>query len=222
MVLAFGQIQEFSLENETIGAYLECVELYFQANGVAERRRVAVFLSIVGGKNYTLLCNILSPEKPSDKSLENVFAALKRHFEPKRVVIAEGFWFYHREQAVGETIAECEEELWRLATHCQFEAHLSQALQDRLVCGLRNEATQKHWLSKSDLTLQQAVEIAQSMEAAKRNTQQIKWDSTVHSVRPATKKEKECYCCGRKYHLSAECRFKNAECHKCGPKEHIA
>ena len=72
------------------------------------------------------------------------------------MVIAERFRFYRREQAVGETIAEYEAELRRLATHCQFEAHpLSQALRDRLVCGLRNEATQEHLLSKSDLTLQQ-------------------------------------------------------------------
>ena len=124
MALTFGQIQEFSPENETIGAYLERVELYFQANGVVEGCRVAALLSIIGGKNYTLLHNILSPEKPSDKSLEDLFAALKRHFEPKRV-IAERFRFYRREQAVGETIAEYEVELWRLATHCQFEAHLS-------------------------------------------------------------------------------------------------
>ena len=166
MALTFGQIQEFSPENKTIGAYLEHVELYSQANGVAERRRVAAFLSIIGGKNYTLLRNILSPEKPSEKSLEDLFASLKKHssFAPKRVVIAERFCFSRREQAVGETIAEYESELRRLTTHCQFEAHLSQALQDRLVCGLRNEATQKYLLSKSDLTLQQAVEIAHSRQ----------------------------------------------------------
>ena len=71
------------------------------------------------------------------------------------MVIAERFRFYRREQAVGETIAEYEAELRRLATHCQFEAHpLSQALWDRLVCGLRNEATQKHSLAKPDPSAQ--------------------------------------------------------------------
>ena len=105
MALPFRQIQEFSPENETIEAYLERVEFYFQANGMAEGRRVAVFLSIIGGKNYTLLRNILSPEKPTDKLLKDLFAALKRHFEPKRLVIAERFQFYCREHAVGETIA---------------------------------------------------------------------------------------------------------------------
>ena len=96
IALTFGQIHEFSPENEIIGAYLERVEVYFQANGVA---------------------------------------------------------------AVGETIAEYEAELRRLATHCEFDAHPSQALRDRLVCRLRNEATQKHLLSKSDLTLEWFIEI---------------------------------------------------------------
>ena len=119
-MLTFGQIQEFSPENETIGAYLERVELYFQAHGVA--------------------------------------------------------------------------------THCQFEAHLSPALWDRLVCSLRNEATQKHLLSKSELTLQQAVEIAQSMEAAECNTQQLKW-VLLFIVGFYCSTEKECYRCGRKNYL---------------------
>ena len=34
-------------------------------------------------------------------------------------------------------------------------------------------------------------------------------------------KGKECYCCGRKNHLSAKCHFKDPECHKCWLKGHI-
>ena len=85
MALVFGKMQEFRPEDETIAAYLERVEIYFQANKVAQGNRVAAFLSLIWGKNYTLLRNIMSPEKPSDKTLEELFAALKRHFEPKRV-----------------------------------------------------------------------------------------------------------------------------------------
>ena len=42
------------------------------------------------------------------------------------------------------------------------------------MCGLRSEATQKHLLSKSDLTVKRALEIAHSQEAAAWNTQQLK------------------------------------------------
>ena len=65
-------------------------------------------------------------------------------------------------------------ELRRLATHCAFEAYLEEALRDRLVCGLRSENTQKRLLSKADLTLPRAVEVAQSMEVAHKNAQALK------------------------------------------------
>ena len=87
-----------------------------------------------------------------------------------KVVIAERFQFFRRQQDVGETVAEYEAELRKLATHCDYGAFLEQALRDRLVCGLRNEASQKHLLSKANLTLEKALEIAQGMEAADSNT----------------------------------------------------
>ena len=86
-----------------IEAYIEQVELHFEANNIAEDRQVAVFLSVIGGKNYTLLRNLLSPEKPSAKTSVKLMAVLKKHFALKRVVIAERFQFYRREQAVGES-----------------------------------------------------------------------------------------------------------------------
>ena len=47
---SFGKIGEFSLDKETISNYLEHVEIFFQANGIAEdEKKVPVFLSIAGG-----------------------------------------------------------------------------------------------------------------------------------------------------------------------------
>lgn len=56
-------------------------------------------------------------------------------------------------------------ELRCLSTHCKFEGFLDEALRDRLVCGLRNEAIQKKLLTEADLTLTKAVELAVRMEA---------------------------------------------------------
>ena len=85
------------------------------------------------------------------------------------------------------------------------------------MCGLRSEATQKHLLSKSDLTLKRALEIAQSQEAAERNTQQLKeGDISTLSVESITVScKKECYRCRGRNHLPWEC-------HHCGRKGHIA
>ena len=225
MATSYGQIQEFCPENESVEAYLERVELYFEANNIAEDRQVAVFLSIIGGKNYAVLRNLLSPTKPSTKMLSELRASLTNHFAPKRVVIAERFRFYRKEQAVGESVADYEAELRRLATQCDFGQYLDQALRDRLVCGLRSEATQKHLLSKADLTLARALEIAQSQEAAERNALELKGkDAAALSVENVTgfSRREKCYRCWGTNHSPHECRFKEAECHNCRRKGHIA
>ena len=93
---SFGCINEYQAEDEAIGAYLERVE-FFQANDIMEGKKVAVFLSVIGGKAYTLLCNLLSLLKPQEKSFEALAEELKKHFKPKKVVIAERFRFHRRD-----------------------------------------------------------------------------------------------------------------------------
>ena len=64
--------------------------------------------------------------------------------------------------------------LRRLATHCNFEAYLDQALRDRLVRGLLNDAIQRSLLVEPELTLEKALRIAQSMEAAGKRAKECK------------------------------------------------
>ena len=85
---------------------------------------------------------------------------------------------------------------------------------------------QKHLLSKSDLTLKWALEIAQSQEAAAWNTQQLKEGDTSTYLQCG-----ECRCfqqeggvlpLWRNHSSYREGCFKYAECHNCGRKGHIA
>jgi 5-hydroxyisourate hydrolase-like protein (transthyretin family) len=45
-----SHINEFDSEKETISAYLERVEMFFQANDVKTEKRVPVLLSVIGVK----------------------------------------------------------------------------------------------------------------------------------------------------------------------------
>ena len=66
------------------------------ANKIESERRVAVFLSSIGGKNYALLHDLL-PQQPKDKSLDELMSTFTlRHFEPKPVVSMEHFHFHRR------------------------------------------------------------------------------------------------------------------------------
>ncbi|KAL5487308.1 hypothetical protein EMCRGX_G019895 [Ephydatia muelleri] len=219
-----GKIQEFEPGNESMSAYLERVELFMAANAIAEERKVTVFLSTVGPKTYGLLRNLVAPSKPQDKSMLELTAVLKKHFEPKPIVIAERFYFHRRNQAVGESIAEYVAELRRLAMNCKFGAYLDEAMRDRLVCGLRDEDTQKKLLSEEDLTFARAAEIAQSREAAQLNVQQLKETSVaVKTVSSRVDKQfRRCPHCGKNNHSSEKCSFKSATCYKCRKPGHIA
>ena len=129
-------------------------------------------------------------------------------------------------------------ELRCLATHCSFGADfLDQALRDRFVCGLANEAIQKKLLLEADLDLAKAVKIALSLEGADKSSRAMhgalvpalitsteaeahRDKDAVHTMRKDTKKP--CYRCGRSGHSSVKCRFKEATCHSCGKVGHIA
>ncbi len=107
--------------------------------------------------------------------LDALNVVLKGHYEPKKVVVAERFHFHRRSQAPGESIADYVAELRRMTAHCAFRAEfLEEALRDRLVCRLRNEAIQRRLLTESDLTFKNTMKITQGMEAAERNAQQLK------------------------------------------------
>ena len=222
----FGTLQEFCPDEEGIAAYIERVEVYFKANDIAENKQVPVFLSVVGGRIYSLLRDLLAPEKPDTKSFKELTDVLLSHFGPKPVVIAERFYFHSRSQKPTESIAQFLAELRRLATYCEFKDHLDDALRDRLVCGLANRGIQRRLLSEPNLTLTSALEIAQGIEAADQNARKLnKGDSEINRVNTRTNDKparKPCYRCGGTDHAASSCRFIQATCHKCQKRGHIA
>ena len=70
--------------------------LFFTANAIADDKKVAVFLTVIGSKTYSLVRSLVAPELPKDKSFDDLVAVLTQHFEPKPLVIAERFHFHKR------------------------------------------------------------------------------------------------------------------------------
>ena len=96
----FGRIQEYQPENGLFSVYLECVQLFFIANGVEDDKKVPIFLSIMGSKTYSVFRNLVAPTLPQEKTLDQLVVMLKSYFEPKPVIIAERFRFHRRSQAM--------------------------------------------------------------------------------------------------------------------------
>ena len=109
-------------DQEKFTAYLERIELLFEANDIVEEKKVPVFLTVVGVPTYGLLRNLLAPANPRSKTFAEITAVLKAHFEPKPLVIAERFHFHRRNQLSGESVTVYVAELRRLANNCAFGA----------------------------------------------------------------------------------------------------
>ena len=87
-----------------MSAYLERVEIFFQANSIAENKQVGIFLSLIGAKTYGLLQDLVAPDKPNDKSLAELTKTLRTHFEPRPLIIAEWFYFNQHNQLPNESM----------------------------------------------------------------------------------------------------------------------
>ena len=174
MAAKLGHVEPFNVQTDDWSLYTERLSQYFVANDITEdKKKVAVLLTVMGNKAYELLHSLLAPVVPSTKKYDELTAVLLGHLKPKPLVIAERFKFHHRNQRDGEKVAQYMAELRRLSEHCDFKDYLSEALRDRLVCGLRSEAIQRRLLSQKDLTLESAYEIALSEETASRRASEL-------------------------------------------------
>ena len=64
-----GQVESFEVEGGDWNVYFERLDQFLVANGVVDdAKKVAVFLTVIGGRAYALLRNLLTPTKPADIS----------------------------------------------------------------------------------------------------------------------------------------------------------
>ena len=178
-----GKIEPYDEGQETWTSYQERLEEYFEVNDIADNKKVSALLTLLGGKTYSLLRNLTSPDKPSAKDYATLVKLLKDHLSPKPLTIAERFRFHKRNQREGETVTQYIAEVRKLAEFCSFGTNLNDSLRDRFVCGLKAENIQKRLLSEAALTLEKALEISQAMETAAKDAielQSLQQEAAVH------------------------------------------
>ena len=87
---------------------------------------------------------------------------------------------------------------------------------DQLVCGLRDQKTQKELLCIQDLTIAIATERAKAAETVNRETQQLNPDpAPVNHLRKPSRQPLECHRCGKQGHTGATCLHKDKRCNYC-------
>ena len=228
-----GSVGEFAPGKETWLSYAERLEQYFLANDVqAQEKKRAILLSICGASTYQLIRNLVSPQKPSEKTFDELVKLVQEHHQPPPSVTVQRFAFHSRNRKNGESIADFVAHLRELSEHCQFGDTLNDMLRDRLICGCNDDRLQRLLLAKPPpLTFDKAFTLAQAHESAERSAKDLlKPDAAqVNSLKgrrdPNITRDRvvsnECYRC-RGAHSPAVCRFKDVVCSYCKKTGHIA
>ena len=173
----------------------------------------------------------MAPTAPSEKSYEDLVKVMSDHHSPPPSEIVQRFRFYTRFRKKGETVATYVSELRAIAQGCNFGESLDAMLRDRLVVGIDNEAIQRRLLSETSLTFKKALELAQNLEAAVKNTREIQNGTGTKNDSPGSSQDTQkepvskvtantCYRCGKVGHFAWQCLFKNAKCYNCGKIGH--
>ena len=88
-------VGESDPSTQTLIAYFERLEQFFEANSIshypadatvaviqaANRKKVAVMISVIGKNTYGTLRDLCSPENPKDKTSEVLRGLLQRHLK---------------------------------------------------------------------------------------------------------------------------------------------
>ena len=75
----FGNIEPFDQRNDNWNEYVERVEQLLIANEIAEAtKKVAILLTVIGSDTYTLLRNVIHPDKPSNKTFQELVEAMRK------------------------------------------------------------------------------------------------------------------------------------------------
>lgn len=246
-----GKFSEFNEDVEELENYLERFDLYVKANAVKDGDKVPLFLTVIGPKIYSVLKNLVLPNKVAEQTYDDLVKTLKAHYTPEKSIIAQRCKFHKRFQKEGETLSQYAVEIKQLASSCDFGTFLNDALRDRFVSGIRSEEIQHRLMTEKEANFSSLFELASRLEAAKTEVRNFhthgevgEVDFVKHKYRPKSGTSKnvpnksfqnkqsdnfqsnnsslKCFRCGKPGHHGNRCNFRNATCYSCGKIGHLA
>ena len=237
-----GAVSTFDPNMEDWTTYTERMKHYFVANDVtdADKKR-SILLSACGPATFKVIRNLVEEGKLDTTPYDDIVKLVKNYYDPPPSVTMQRYKFNTRVRGASESVANYVAALREIAQHCEYKESLQDMLRDRLVCGVNHEAITNRLLSEKKLTFDKAMELAQAIESAERDTRQLQAAqstsmtpqvhfTTAHKQKNRQKRESSrparqgnsvaCYRCGGS-HLASTCRFINTVCHACKKRGHI-
>lgn len=214
--------------------WVERLEGAFLLFRVPDDLKRPMLLHYMGGENYDIVSDKMAPDKPQEKTYDEIVQLLETHFNPRPLEILENFRFKCRRQGderVDESIDDYLIALRKLAITCNFGNYLNTALRNQFVFGLKDRGIQAKLLEVHDLTLDRARDLAVSMEMSAKGGQEIqsraKADVNLveHPVNKSGKpkgKKPGNAAASQSHHSDSKQGSKKGACYRCGSTNHFA
>lgn len=135
--------------------------------------QAAIFLACIGTDAYDIYSTMEFAQEEDRDDPEKLIEAFERHCVGEINEVYERYMFHRRQQEPGETFDTFVGDLRRLARTCEYGAVEESAIRDRIVLGIRDDATRKKLLQTRKLDLSKAIDICRSSEATIRQLKVI-------------------------------------------------
>ena len=148
--------------------------------------RVATFITCIGTDALDVYNGLPFETEEDKKDMEKILDLMETYCIGELNVIYERYVFNNRNQATDETIDAYTSALRTMASTCQFGVLKEELIRDRIVCGIRENATRKKLMQESNkLDLRKAIDICRSSESttAKIKAMTSNKEADVHVVR---------------------------------------
>nr|KAG5691630.1 hypothetical protein BaRGS_023801 [Batillaria attramentaria] len=221
---------------------------FLVANAVPDDRKAQVFLTNQTPAVYKQLANLAAQQNPrmniNDLTMDQIVKFMKEQFDPKLFIVRERFKFWsNMERKPGETLQELAARIRQDAATCDFPSiqdPQDEALRQRFICSVNNEAVLKALFKVKDTELDfaKAVKIAIETEDAAKVAKETVYGSKPRPVNKVkannkggqpknhqqsnstTSNSAKCYRCG-KAHKATDCFYKDSKCNFCQKIGHL-
>jgi hypothetical protein len=227
--------------------YLSRFNTFVEANAVPDKRRAQVFLTNQSSTIYKQLVNLAAqqatPKDVNKLTLEEIIEFMKEQYDPKLYLVRERYKFWsNMGRKPGETLQELAARIRQDAATCDFSSITDpqdEALRQRFICSVNNEAVLKACFKKRDgeLNFADAVKLAIEIEDAAKVAKETVYGAKAMPVNKIKHHKKsshqhqknnnnkdnndiKCFKCG-KAHKATECPYKEAKCHFCDKIGHL-
>lgn len=160
---------DFEITKNDWEMFVDRLDRYFIANKITEQKR-AVLLSKVNAYTYEEIAKIFKPEKPKNKTYEEIVDKVKDYLKPPASFLVYRYEFRQRKQTTNESIKEYVTALKVMADKFEFKDLNDQVL-DQLVCGLASKAITAELLKMDTLKLETAFKKALAFETASKGAE---------------------------------------------------